>query len=72
MTRDEHMAFCKRRDFEYCDHGDARNALTSMFSDLEKHPETANHAGIRIGFQMMLIGALSSVEDARRFIEGFR
>jgi hypothetical protein len=72
MTRDEHMAFCKRRAFAYCDHGDARNALNSMFSDLEKHPETANHAGIRLGFQLLLIGALRSPEEARRFIEGFR
>ena len=72
MTRDEHLAQCKQRAFAYCDRGDAVNALTSMFSDLEQHPGTANHAGITIGLQMMLIGALRNPEEARRFIEGFR
>ena len=72
MTRDEHLAQCKQRAFKCCDRGDAVGALTSMFSDLEKHPETADHAGIRLGFQLLLIGALRSPEEARRFIDGFR
>jgi len=42
-----------------------------MFSDLNKHPETENHAGIKIGVQLMMIGSLSTIEEARRFIEGF-
>jgi hypothetical protein len=72
MNRDEHMAFCKSRALKYLETGDTQNALTSMFSDLGKHPETANHSGTSIGLGLMMIGNLSDVESARRFIEGFR
>lgn len=70
-TRAEHLEWCKQRAREYCDRGDAMNALTSMFSDLEKHPETAGHAGIQMGFAMMMGEMLDSPHEARRFIDGF-
>ncbi len=65
------MDLCKKRALEYCERGDTMNALTSMFSDLEKHPETADHPGTKIGLQLMMIGSLSSQAGVRRFIEGF-
>ena len=71
QTRDEHLEWCKKRALEYCERGDTMNALTSMFSDLKKHPETANHAGIQIGIGLMMIGSLNSPAEAKRFIEGF-
>jgi hypothetical protein len=71
QTRQEHLDWCKKRALEYCDRGDAMNALTSMFSDLGKHPETDGHKGIDIGMGMLMIGALSTPHEARRFIEGF-
>jgi len=51
--------------------GDATNALTSMFSDLEKHPETAGHKGSQIGVVLMMTGKLRDPSEARRFIDGF-
>ena len=72
QTRAEHLQFCKDRALAYLKSGDVNNALTSMFSDLEKHPETKGHAGIAIGVGLMVIGALSSEHDAKRFIEGFQ
>jgi len=71
MNRTEHLEWCKKRALEYCDKGDAMEGLISMFSDLSKHPETANHSAIKIGTQLMLIGALNHPEAARHFIEGF-
>ena len=71
MTRQEHLDWCKKRALEYCNRGDTMNALTSMFSDLEKHPETAGHPGIKLGVQLMMIGSLSTEAEARHFIEGF-
>lgn len=71
QTRAEHLAWCKQRALEYIDRGDTTNGLTSMFSDLEKHPETKGHKGSEIGFMLMMNGSLSSVADARRFVEGF-
>lgn len=71
MTRQEHLDWCKKRAFEYLDKGDTLNAFTSMGSDLQKHPETKDHIAIGLGMQMMMIGALSSVHEMRKFIEGF-
>lgn len=72
-TRDEHVAWCKERALAYLDKDgrDTMNALTSMFSDLGKHPETADHIAINLGLQLMMMGSLGSERDARRFIEGF-
>ena len=71
QTRAEHLEWCKQRASEYCNRGDAANALTSMFSDLGKHPETAGHIGIEMGVMMMLSGMLSTTNEAQRFIDGF-
>lgn len=70
MTRNEHMALCKRRALEYLDQGDIMNAVTSMLTDLAKHEETAG-----VGTAMAQLGMLyimnSDRAGARRFIEGF-
>lgn len=70
-NRQEHLAWCKQRALEYCDIGDVKQAFSSMASDLRKHPETADHAAIGLGFQMLLGGMLDSPEEMRRFINGF-
>lgn len=71
MTRIEHMIWCKKRALEYIDVGDLPNAFTSMTSDLTKHPETENHAGIERGTLMMLNGLLDTPLRMRNFIDGF-
>jgi hypothetical protein len=71
QTRAEHLEWCKQRAREYCEQGDAQNALASMFSDLEKHPETAGHAGTQMGVMMMMGGMLNTPHEARKFIDGF-
>ncbi len=71
MTREEHLAWCKKRAHEYLDRGDTTNALTSMASDLGKHPETEGHPGINLGMMMLMTGNLNDPREARRFIDGF-
>ena len=71
QTRADHLEWSKQRAREYCDRGDATNALASMFRDLEKHPETAGHKGTDIGVMLMMTGGLREPSDARRFIDGF-
>lgn len=70
MTRDEHLAWCKKRALEYLDRGDLLNAVTSMGSDLQKHPE------LRCNAFLLMAGALDAqngdVPAVRRWIEGFR
>lgn len=71
MTRAEHLEFCKRRAREYLDRGDIKNGITSMLSDLSKHPETeSSGTGIlaMLGMQTMMSNDLHA---AKRFVEGF-
>lgn len=70
-TREEHLAWCKKRALEYVDHGDVQNAFASMASDLDKHEATRGHAGSRLGMMMLMSGQLASPDAMRRFIEGF-
>jgi len=69
MTRDEHVEWCKKRAREYLDRRDLDNAITSMISDMNKHPEC------RVNEYLAMLG-LMCVRDrdmagARRFIDGF-
>jgi len=71
MTRDEHLAWCKRRAHEYLNiDGDVRNAVQSMISDMQKHDDTKNIAPelLAQSFSVMLSGDLGL---ARRYIDGF-
>lgn len=68
MTRDEHLEWAKKRALEFLDSGDVENAVASMASDLQKHPETANSA--EVGGMILL--TCRTRHDIRRWIEGFR
>jgi hypothetical protein len=73
MTRDEHLAWAKKRALEYLDAGDPAQAFTSMLSDMTKHPEFENHPGNRIGVGfMMLDGWITNPSEVRRWIVGYR
>lgn len=69
-TRSDHMAWCKARALEYLP-GDPQQALASMMSDLQKHPETKDHAAIMLTMKLMISGLLSDAYAVRRHIEGF-
>ena len=72
MTREEHLEWAKMRALEYLDVGDTKQAFTSMMSDLSKHPELKNHAGMRIGTGFMLLpGWINNSNEIRRWIVGF-
>jgi len=70
-TRQEHLEWCKKRALEYVDSGDLADAYASMASDLNKHPETENHAAIQLGMMLLMGGHLSTIDKMRKFIEGF-
>jgi len=40
MDRATHLRWCKDRALEYVELGDWNHAISSMISDLRKHPET--------------------------------
>jgi hypothetical protein len=70
MTRSEHTEWCKARAREYLDMGDVKGAVTSMLSDMSKHPETRG-----IAEKMAPVGLLYLMNrddtGARGFVEGF-
>jgi uncharacterized membrane-anchored protein len=70
MTRDEHLEWCKKRALEYVDADELMNAVTSMGSDLGKHPELGCNA------YLLMAGTLDAQngdrEKVRRWIAGFR
>ena len=70
-TRAEHLEWCKQRAQEYCERGDTIDALTSMFSDLGKHPETANHVGIKLGLMLISVGNSNNKAAVLRHINGY-
>ncbi len=69
MTRDEHLAWSKRRAVAYLP-GSVQDAVMSMLSDLGKHDELKGVAEMMYPIAMfeMMRGTPESV---RRFIEGF-
>jgi hypothetical protein len=70
-TRDEHVEWCKERAREYLAHGDIKNAITSMLSDMSNHPETEGIAE-KMGMMGIWIITRDDQHEAHRFIEGFR
>ena len=71
MTREEHLAWSKKRALEYVDNNDIQQAYSSMASDLQKHEGTAGHIGIELGMLQMMGGMLKTPCDMRIFINGF-
>lgn len=71
-TRSEHMAWCKKRALEYLPN-DPQQAVTSMLSDLRKHPETERVITGPTGSVMFALAmqSMDSHHQARSFIEGF-
>ena len=71
MDRAEHLQWCKDRAAAYLDSGDVVGASSSMLSDLRKHPDTEEHAGIQLTIMLLMAGHLGTVEAMRRHIDGF-
>ena len=70
-TRAEHLNWAKDRALEYADRGDMANAIASLGSDLNKHPETKNHSAMELMMMMATSGQFDRPGELRKFIEGF-
>jgi hypothetical protein len=70
-TREEHLEWCKARAEFYWSQGELINAVASMASDLEKHPEMGP-----VPPSMVLLGGLMATnhdrEGVKRWIDGWR
>jgi hypothetical protein len=71
MKRQEHLEWCKKRAVEYVESGDLNGAFASMMSDIQKHPDTANHSAITLGMGLKMNGFLNTKSEMKDFILGF-
>jgi hypothetical protein len=71
MNRAEHLKWAKDRALEYADRGDLAQAMASLGSDLNKHPDTENHPGMELMMMLAMTGNLDAPGELRKFIEGF-
>jgi len=74
MTRKGHLDWCKKRALEYVDARDLMQAVTSMLSDVQKHPETAfSETGVGgfLALNGMMLARDKDVAGVRHWIEGF-
>lgn len=71
-TRQEHLVWCKQRAMKYVDAGDYNSAVTSMLSDLGKHPETkASSQGFLAQLGMLELMRGPTRESITRYVQGF-
>lgn len=69
-TRAEHVRWCKQRALEHLDLGQPQLAVSSMISDMGKHPETEDAIRTQIVPGMATLKN-EGAEGVRRWIEGF-
>jgi hypothetical protein len=72
LTRDEHLAWCKRRALEYVDADDLTHAVASMASDLKTYPDTDNPALNGLVMIRMMYVTDGDKAAVQRWIEAFR
>ena len=72
LTRDEHLAWCKRRALEYVGAGELRRAVAGMASDLKTHPDTDNPALNGLAIIGMMYVRDDNKAAVQRWIESFR
>lgn len=71
MTRGEHLEWCKERAREFARRGDLTKTVTSMISDLGKHPETESSVQMATLLAIGLTYGLKTPADLLDWVEGF-
>ncbi len=69
-TRADHVKWCKSRALEYVDLDDLEQAVRSMLSDLQKHPQSKDDAFAR-QTGILLLSERANAVTIRKWIEGF-
>ncbi len=72
-TRAEHIQFCKERAMALVNDGDLLQAVTSMMSDLTKHPETQHSSEVLAALGLLAMQQAQSGDrrEVERYIQGF-
>lgn len=70
MNAAEHFEWSRHRAMEYVELGDGGMAMSSLLSDLNKHPGTENILNDGLLFLFTGEVMIGGAEGARRFIDG--
>ncbi len=74
-TRAEHLAWAKERALAELDADPTGrgpvNALLSMATDLDHHPDLRGHVGIQLGVTLAATGRLTQPDQVREHIGGY-
>lgn len=70
MNRCEHVQWAKDRALSELAAGSIPNAIASVASDLNKHPETKDHGAIELMMMLAMGGHMGTTREVREFIEG--
>ena len=57
VTREQHLLWCMEHALTEVNCGGVREGLTSMLSDIRKHPELENRIGGKLGISFMMLPA---------------
>ena len=71
ITRTEHLRWCKERAIAYLDAGDLQNAVTSMGSDMRRHPKTDSPLLAFLFMAGMADAQRGDSAAVRKWVEGF-
>lgn len=71
MTREQHLAWCKKRAHECVDHGDCREAIALMCSDIQKHDETWMLGTMLGALRIAAYMDVANPSAIRKWIDGF-
>jgi hypothetical protein len=72
LTRNQHLAWCKRRALEHLSANDLRQAVAGMASDLKTHPDTDNPALNGLAMMGMMYVSDGDNTAVQHWIERFR
>lgn len=72
IERATHLQWCKNRALEYVEIGDLENAITSMKSDLAKHPETKINKSIEKALDIAVLYSPLTKKKVTKWINDFQ
>lgn len=72
LTRERHVAWCKRRALDYVDLGRLGDALVGLSNDLLKHPLTAGSEAPLAAMRLVRSGTLMTSKRVLAFIESVK
>lgn len=71
VTRQEHLEWCKKRAMEAMTDGNIASGWASFLQDMADHPETKDHISLRMGNEMVFGGQINTLEEMKKYINGF-